>query len=127
MDKVEHSTRTLCVLLPIHVEDRRHWTLGVIFAAPTKPKVLYLDSLEFDSDEREHVLLQTAKHLTKTRKQLTVEHVKGLERQSNDWDCGLFVLDYMESVINFPDHFAKTPTRTDFKAFSEADMPAKRR
>lgn len=122
--------RTAYILMPVHAET--HWSL-IIICMPTKedqigPIILHLDSLKFHSSRwifnvvsrflkeewnylnenissKECPLRETVwKNLPRKVEKKIVE----VPQQQNDYDCGLFVLYYMQRFIQeAPERFRK--------------------
>ena len=113
--------KPLCVILPIH-EGGDHWALGVVFAPN---KVLYLDSCYSISGQTKATLLYAANLINKTGCEPVVE-VQGLEKQTNNFDCGLFTLEYMQLVLEQTNYFSRYPEPATLRSYAQTDMPIKR-
>ena len=108
-------------MLPIHV-DGNHWALGVVLAPN---KVLYLDSLYSISDQTKATLERAASLINPTACEPVVE-VQGLELQTNDFDCGLFALEYMQLVLEQTNYFVRYPVQETLQSYAQTDMAIKR-
>ena len=55
-----------------------------------------------------------------------VVEVQGLEKQTNDFDCGLFTLEYMQLVLEQTNYFASYPAQATLQSYAQTDMAIKR-
>lgn len=104
------------MLMPIHRKEEKHWALAIFYNIhltesqshddinqSTEPCIMYLDSLSMIDETVSNYLMAIGKELTGRSSMAMFNYRMSVPQQKNNFDCGLYVLEYIERFIAKPE------------------------